>query len=78
MNIDKIDQASRTLAHRVQAFHDGCISGEVRIFNACMRMFDATPPAQAVTFRVFYGAPVMQYGTATIDSSGNLICQLDH
>lgn len=78
MNTDKINSACDTLARRVVPFHEGCISGAPRIFDACMRMFDRKVlPAQAVTFRVFYGFPVNQYGTATIDIDGNLTCQLD-
>lgn len=79
LDIAKVAEACDTLAHRVLPFHEGCISGSARIFDASMRLFDDPRlPAEAVTYRVFYNAPVMAYGTATIHRDGRLTCQLDH
>lgn len=43
-----------------------------RCFDACMRAFDCSTPARSVTFKVFFDAPVMKEGTATIYRSGVL------
>lgn len=48
--------------------------GSVRLFDACMRAFTGTPKAEAVTFSVFFNAPVMKWGEATIHSDGS--CEL--
>lgn len=76
LNYDAIYRAAKTLANRVLPFQDGCIAGETRIFTACMRMFDAKLPAKAVTFQVFYAAPINHIGYATISRDGELVCRL--
>lgn len=77
LNTDAIIQACDTLASRL-APHEGCYTSSCRFFDACMRAFDNKRlPAQAVKFRVFYNAPVMKLGTATIDREGNLVCRID-
>lgn len=78
LDIAQVAEACDKLSRRVLPFHEGCISGSARIFDSCMRLFDAERPANSVTYRVFYGLPVMAEGTATIGRDGSLICQIDH
>ena len=76
INISALLNASATLAHRITRMEGGA-HGSAWIFNQCMRAFDRNElPAQAVTFTVFYNAPVMRGGIATIDRGGNLVCKI--
>lgn len=70
LNIDNIIKACDTVASRVTNI------GTVRLFDACMRAFTGTPKAEAITFSVFYNAPVMEWGEATIHSDGTYECRL--
>ena len=71
INIDKIIEASETLARRIITI-GGEYHGSVFIFDQCMRAFDCKLPAQAITFDIFINAPVMKPGQATIYRNGNL------
>ena len=71
INIDAIISACDTLARRVITV-EGEYRGSSFLFNQCMRAFDAKLPAQAITFSVFIGAPVMAQGEATIHRDGRL------
>ena len=57
-------------------FADGCSHSSIRLFDASMRAFDAKPAANFMSFRVFWGSPVMKEGTATIWRDGRLECQV--
>ena len=71
INIDNILKSSSILAHRITSI-EGTKHGASWIFNQCMRAFDAKLPAEAITFKVFFNAPVMKSGFATIHKDGSM------
>lgn len=72
LNVGEIIKACDRL-QRLTVQADGCMSSSVRCFDACMRAFDsAALPAQAITFKVFLNAPVMEYGEITIYRDGHM------
>lgn len=51
----------------------GYMHSSVRCFDACMRTFDRKVlPAESVTYRVFFNAPVSMAGEATIHRDGQM------
>ena len=73
IDIDKLLTACDTLERRTQ-YAEGCMHTSTMAFNACMRAFDTKAlPAEAVTFRIFFAAPVLRYGEATIGRDGSLL-----
>lgn len=51
----------------------GYMHSSVRCFDACMRAFDRKAlPAEAITFAVYFNAPVMKPGKATIYRDGRM------
>jgi len=77
LNIDKLIATCDTIQRRT-IYAQGYAHTSSRIFDSCMRLFDCECPAQAVTLRVFFNAPVMRPGTVTIGRDGSLTCQLDN
>ena len=76
LNVSRLIEACDTLQRRTQ-YAEGCLSSSVRAFNACMRAFDRKEGAvEAITFKVFFTAPVMQYGVATIWRDGTMAMRL--
>lgn len=75
INIDSILAATTTLNNRITSI-EGKHHGSAWIFDQCMRAFDSKLPAEAITFTVFYNAPVMRAGLATIHRDGTLTCTL--
>ena len=70
--IDGIIKACDTVARRCITI-GGKYHGSVWLFNQCMRAFDCKAlPAQAITFEVYIGYPMMQEGEVTIDRDGHL------
>ena len=70
INIDRLISSCDDLQRRT-IYAAGCMHSSARAFDACMRAFDrADLPAEAVTFRVFLNAPVMEYGEITIHRDG--------
>ena len=52
---------------------EGTRHGSAWLFDQCMRAFDFKAlPAQAITFKVFFNAPVMREGEATIYRDGRV------
>jgi len=72
INIERLIEACDTLQRRT-TYAEGCMHTSARCFDACMRAFDCKAlPAEAVTFRIFLNAPVLQYGEATIHRDGRM------
>ena len=72
LNTDAIITACDSLAHKVITI-GGKYHGSVFLFDQCMRAFDNKRlPAQAITFAVYFNAPVMKEGEATIYRDGRL------
>jgi hypothetical protein len=71
INIDGIYEAVTKAQNRTVPA-DGCIHSSVRMYDACMRAFDRTPAAEAITFNVFLNAPIMGHGTITIHRDGQM------
>ncbi len=67
-NIDRLLEACDSLQRRTIPAK-GYLHTSVMAFNACMRAFD-DPAVEAVTYRVFFNAPVMLPGVATIWRDG--------
>ena len=74
INISAVIDSCDTLAHRIITV-GGKRHGSVFLFDQCMRAFTAKLPAEAVTFSVYYNAPVMKNGEATIHRDGRLECR---
>lgn len=51
---------------------EGYAHSSCRIFDACMRAFDGRPSVEALTFRVYFNAPVMKAGEVTIHRDGHM------
>lgn len=71
INIEKLIESCDKLQDRTIA-KEGCMSSSVRCFDACMRSFDTTPPANNITFKIFLNAPVLKPGEATIYRDGRM------
>lgn len=72
INIQAVDAACVKLAHRIIEV-GGKRHGAAFLFDQCMRAFDNKAlPAEAITFSVFFNAPVMHEGEATIHRDGTL------
>lgn len=71
INVDEIIKSCDKLQRRTLSLK-GYAHGSCRFFNICMRAFDCSVPAEAVTFRVYINAPVMKEGEATIYRDGRL------
>lgn len=66
-----IEACDRLQAKTITA--KGCMHSSVRCFDACMRAFDNSRlSAQAITFNVYFNAPVLKPGTATIYRDGRI------
>ena len=66
--IDSCDALQRRTIWKEGFMHSSC-----RCFDACMRLFDRKNlPAEAVTFQVYFNAPVMKPGEATIHRDGHM------
>ena len=75
INTQGIIEACDKLSHRIITV-GGEHHGSSFLFNQCMRAFTAKLPAEAITFSVFYNAPVMKAGEATIHSDGSMECRV--
>ena len=72
INIDGVYEATNTLYHRILTI-GGQRHGAAWIYDQCMRAFDCEAlPAEAITFSVYIGSPVMKPGEATIHRDGRL------
>ena len=72
INIDKLIEACDTLQRRTIGA-SGCMHSSSRCFDACMRAFDQKRlPAEAVTFRIFFNAPILKEGRASIHRDGSM------
>lgn len=72
INIDRLIESCDLLQHRT-ILAEGCMHSSVRCFDACMRAFDREVlPAEAITFKVYFNAPIMAYGEATIYRDGRM------
>ena len=72
INIPALIDSCDTLQRRT-IWKEGFMHSSARCFDACMRMFDRKNlPAQAVTFRVYFNAPVIKEGEATIYRDGHM------
>lgn len=66
--INSCDALQRRTISKEGFMHSSC-----RCFDACMRLFDRKKlPAEAVTFQVYFNAPVMKQGEATIYRDGRM------
>lgn len=70
INYSKVAEACDFI-QRHTIFHAGYMHSSVRAFDALMRSFDCTLPAEAVTFRIFLNAPVMAPGEITVHRDGS-------
>ena len=72
INVSKLIESCDALQRRT-IWKEGFMHSSCMCFDACMRLFDRkTLPAEAVTFRVFFNAPVMKQGEATIHRDGRM------
>lgn len=65
-NLTTIIEACDKVARRITNI------SSCRLFYSCMKAFEGTPKAEAVTFSVFLNAPVMRWGEATIHNDGRV------
>lgn len=66
--INSCDALQRRTISKKGFMHSSC-----KCFDACMRLFDRKNlPAEAVTFQVYFNAPVMKYGEATLNRDGSM------
>lgn len=75
INTQGIIESCDKLAHRIITV-GGERHGSSFLFDQCMRAFTAKLPAEAITFSVFYNAPVMKDGEATIHRDGTMECRV--
>lgn len=73
INITAISDACDKLAHRITKV-EGLHHGSAWMFDQVMRAFSFNPAITSVNFTVFFNAPLMCEGMATIDRQGNLTC----
>ena len=72
INVEAVIRACDSLSHKIITV-GGEYHGSPFLFDQCMRAFDNRRlPAQAITFSVFLGMPLMCEGEATIDREGHL------
>ena len=72
INIPALIDSCDALQRRT-IWKEGFMHSSSRCFDACMRLFDTKhAPAESVTFRVFFNAPVMKEGEATIHRDGRM------
>ena len=69
INIDGVIAACDKIQQRTIPCK-GYMHSSVRCFDACMRAFDCKIPAEAITFSIYFNAPVMKQGEATIHRDG--------
>lgn len=75
INTQAIIEACDKLSRRIITV-GGEYHGSPVLFDRCMRAFTAKLPAEAITFAVFYNAPVMKAGEATIHRDGSMECRV--
>lgn len=76
--IDMLLKNCDELQRRTQ-WAEGCMYNSVRCFDACMRAFDTDVlPAEAIAFKVFLTAPIMQYGEIRIHRDGRMETWITH
>jgi hypothetical protein len=72
INVAKLIESCDALQRRTITA-EGCMHSSSRCFDACMRAFDKKDlPAESITFKVFFNAPVMKYGEATLNRDGSM------
>lgn len=71
MNISKIIDSCDTLGRMIISV-GGKNHGSTFLFDKCMRAFTDVVPAEAITFEVYFNAPIMKPGEATIHRDGRL------
>jgi len=71
INIDRLFESCRLLEQKT-IYKEGYMHVRHRCFDACMRAFSGQPSAESITFRVFFNAPIMKEGFATIHRNGDM------
>ena len=74
-NIDKLLDNCQLLQNRT-IYAEGCMHSSTRCFDACMRAFDAKVPAQSITFKIYFNAPILAESEATFYRAGRMEMKL--